>query len=103
MTFFAKQSQNMKLISACLDLIIHKIGCIVEKKEIDSIAIVPPSIARVHQLLKILQKKLAHLGLPILKIVKYYPHHIPVPQKSLKTREQRLRNAQETILISEKM
>ena len=102
MTFFAKQSQNIKLINACIELIIHKIACIVEKKEIDSIAIVPPSIARVNQLLKILQKKLAHIGLPVVKIVKYYPNKIPVPQKSLKTREQRLRNAQETILIAEK-
>ena len=102
MTFFAKQSQNIKLINACIEMIIHKIACIVEKKEIDSIAIVPPSIARVNQLLKILQKKLVYMWLPIVKIVKYYPNKIPVPQKSLKTREQRLRNAQETILIAEK-
>lgn len=102
MTFFAKQSQNKKLINQCIDMIIHKIICIVEKKDIDSIAIVPPSIARVNQLLKILQKKLQVLWYPIVGIVKYYPNQIPVPQKSLKTREQRLRNAQQTILISEK-
>ena len=102
MTFFAKQSQNKSLINQCIELIIHKITCIVEKKDIDSIAIVPPSIARVNQLLKILQKKLQILWYPIVDIVKYYPNKIPVPQKSLKTREQRLRNAQQTILIAEK-
>jgi hypothetical protein len=58
MTFFAKQSKNKNLINQCIELIIHKIISIVEKKDIDSIAIVPPSIARVNQLLKILQKKL---------------------------------------------
>lgn len=102
MTFFAKQSQNAKLINECIDMIIHKIVCIAEKKEIDSIAIVPPSISRVNQLLKILQKKLQQLWFAVVDIVKYYPHNIPVPQKSLKTREQRLRNAQQTILIAEK-
>ncbi len=34
--------------------------------------------------------------------MKYYPNQIPIPQKSLKTREQRKRNAQDTILIDDK-
>jgi len=34
--------------------------------------------------------------------VKYYPNGIAIPQKSLKTREQRIQNAKNTIFINDK-
>lgn len=101
LTFYAKQSQKLSLINTSVDMIIHKIRCLVGKYKIDHIAIVPPSIHRKNQLLKILKKKLEILELPFLSVVKDFPNDIPVPQKSLKNREQRLENAKKTIIVKE--
>jgi len=100
MTFYAKQSQNRTLIQECIQSIKLNIQCLVEHQRIDAIAIVPPSIARTQQLLKILQYELSSFGLPFIPLIKYFPNRIPVPQKSLKSREQRIRNAQETIIVN---
>jgi len=102
MTFFAKQSQNIRLINQCLALIKLKIQCIIQSENIKAIAIVPPSITRNNQLLKILKNQLTYIWLPFVSIDKYFPNRIPIPQKSLKTREQRTRNARDTIIVHEK-
>jgi adenine/guanine phosphoribosyltransferase-like PRPP-binding protein len=52
-------------------------------------------------LLKILKARLSVTSLPFVYISKYFPNQIPVPQKSLKTREQRIRNATETIIVDD--
>jgi len=39
--------------------------------------------------------------LPFVNIIKYYKNGIPIPQKSLKTREQRIKNARNTIFIDD--
>lgn len=101
MTFFAKQSQNKSLISECISAITLSIECLIKKNKIDAIAIVPPSIARTNQLLKILRQELVYLWLPFVNIIKYFPWKIPVPQKSLKSRDQRIRNAQQTIIVDD--
>ena len=101
LTFYAKQSQKLSLINASIDMIIHKIRCLIGKYKINHIAIVPPSIQRKNQLLKLLKKKLEILNLPFLSIVKDFPNDIPIPQKSLKNREQRLENAKKTIIVKE--
>jgi hypothetical protein len=58
MTFFAKQSQNMKLIKKCIDMIIYQIKCLIKEENIEAIAIIPHSINRINQILKILNKNL---------------------------------------------
>jgi len=58
MTFYAKQSQQPKLIQQSIDLVLRKILCLIKTKHIDAIAIVPHSIVRTQQLLKILKTKL---------------------------------------------
>jgi adenine/guanine phosphoribosyltransferase-like PRPP-binding protein len=40
--------------------------------------------------------------LPFVNIIKYYPNNIPIPQKTLKTREQRIQNAKNTIFVDDK-
>lgn len=102
MSFFAKQSQNIKLINEAIDMIILKLKCIIKFKKIDAIAVIPPSIIRKNQFLKILKKKLEIIWLPFVNIVKYYPHKIPIPQKSLKKREERIQNARDTIIVDDK-
>jgi len=102
MTFYAKQSQNKKLISSSISEIILKLKCVILKWNFDAIAITPWSIDRKNQLLHFLKKELNFLWLPFVNIVKYYPNNIPIPQKSLKSREQRIQNARNTIFIDDK-
>lgn len=101
MTFYAKQSQNIKLINQCLDMILLQLQCVIHNEWIDAIAITPRSITRNNQLLHILKNRLKKLWLPFVSLSKYFPNQIPVPQKSLKTREQRIRNATDTIIVDD--
>lgn len=102
MTFYAKQSQNKKLINEVNNNIFLKLECIVKSSEFDAIAITPWSIDRENQLLWFLKDKLEVLDLPFVNIIKYYPNDIIIPQKSLKTRQQRIKNAKNTIFIDDK-
>ena len=102
MTFYAKQSQNKKLIAEANNQIYLKLECIINKWNFDAIAIIPWSIDRKNQLLWLLKEKLKQLNLPFINIIKYYPNNIPIPQKSLKTRSQRIQNAKNTIFVEEK-
>ncbi|MCA9377294.1 hypothetical protein KC711_00005 [Candidatus Peregrinibacteria bacterium] len=68
-------------------------------KDIDAIALIPPSIDRKYQLLEIIGAKLAPMQIPLLPIYKYFPNRIPIAQKTLKTKEQREQNARSTIQI----
>ncbi len=101
MTFYAKQSQNISLINEAISLILPKIECVLSEYRIDAIALTPHSIKRTNQLLWVLKKKLKAFNLPFINIIKYYPHRIPIPQKSLKKREQRIKNARETIIVDD--
>lgn len=102
MTFYAKQSQNTKLISESIDEISYKLECIIKQEKYDAIAITPWSIDRKNQLLKILKNRIKDFKLPFINIIKYYSSWIIIPQKSLKTRKQRIQNAKNTIFIDDK-
>ena len=56
---------------------------------------------RILTILKELRKTLDLKSLPIIELVKYAPHGIIIAQKSLKTRDQRIQNAKETILLAD--
>ena len=60
------------------------------------------SIDRKNQLLIILKSKLKELKKPFVNIIKYYFTGISIPQKSLKTRKERIENAKNTIFIDDK-
>lgn len=62
----------------------------------------PWSIERKNQLLTYLREGIVVSGLPFIHIVKYYENGIPIPQKSLKTREERIQNARNTIYVHDK-
>jgi len=49
-----------------------------------------------------LKYQLEKLNLPFVNIIKYYENNIPIPQKSLKTRAQRIQNARNTIFVEDK-
>jgi len=101
MTFYAKQSQNKQLIKDSLSEIILKLECVIKKWNFDAIAITPWSIDRKNQLLHFLKKELEYLWLPFVNIIKYYPNNIPIPQKSIKTRVWRIKNARNTIFVDD--
>jgi len=102
MTFYAKQSQNSKLINQWIDEIFYKLECLIKNQKIDSIAITPWSIDRKNQLLWILKVRLWIFNLPFVNIVKYYENGIPIPQKSIKSKEGRIKNATNTIFVDDK-
>jgi len=99
LTFYAKLTQNKLLLDETIEAILPKLECLISREKIDAIAITPWSIERKNQLLKILSKKLKWLWIPQIKLVKYYRDGISMPQKSLKSRTERIQNARETIHI----
>jgi biotin operon repressor len=102
LTFYAKQSQNKTLIAESVSLVLPKLECLIAHEKPDAIAITPWSIERKNQLLHALKKSLTPQGISFVSIVKYHENGIAIPQKSLKTREERLLNAQNTIFIDDK-
>jgi predicted amidophosphoribosyltransferase/predicted transcriptional regulator len=99
--FYAKQAQQLDLVYQGIDLFIRKLECLIRNSKVDAIGFIPPSIKRQYQILDIIDKKIDHIAIPRINIVKYYPHKIPIPQKSLKTRQERQRNAEKTIFIND--
>jgi orotate phosphoribosyltransferase-like protein len=97
--FYAKQSQNKSLIKESLNLILPKLLCLIQREGFDAIAMTPWSIERKNQLLAYLRDAIIVSGLPFIQIVKYYENGITIPQKSLKTREDRIQNARNTIYV----
>lgn len=102
MTFYAKTSQNKNLISESLTEILPKLECLLAREYFDAIAITPWSIERKNQLLGALKKELLIFNLPFVNVIKYYEDSIAIPQKSLKTRAQRIENAKNTIFVDDK-
>jgi len=51
MTFYAKTSQNKKLIAESLEEILPKLECLITRGSFDAIAVTPWSIERKNQLL----------------------------------------------------
>jgi len=102
LTFYWKSTQNKNLINESIEEIFSKLECKIKTEKYDAIAITPWSIDRKNQLLSILKNKLKILDLPFVNIIKYYSSWITIPQKSLKTREQRIKNAKNTIFVDDK-
>lgn len=101
-TFYGKQSQNKELLRISVDMIHPQLRCLILKEWIDAIAITPWSIDRKNQLLWALKKKLSLFGIPFINIIKYSESGIVIPQKTLKTPEERIENARNTIFIHDK-
>ena len=98
-TFYAKDTQHKQLINTAIWLILRQLECLVVSSDVDALAFTPHSRKRQIQLLEELEKQLDTWDLPHIELVKYAPHGVVIAQKSLKTREQRIQNARETILI----
>lgn len=97
--FYAKTTQNKDLIKQTFEILLPKLECLLQKEKFDAIWVIPWSIERKNQILWMLKKELKVFDLPFINIIKYYKNNIAISQKSLKTREQRLQNAKNTIFI----
>ncbi|MCL1876491.1 ArsR family transcriptional regulator [Candidatus Saccharibacteria bacterium] len=100
MMFYAKQSQNRILIARIAELIRPHLQNVIAMESVDTIAFVPPSIDRKVQFLKLLKWNLA-IDMPETFLEKRYPGQVRIAQKSLKTLNERIDNARNTIFISD--
>ncbi len=94
---YAKQSQNVKMIKELIMDIKPHVQYLIKKFKIDAVAFVPPTVKREIQFMKELER---HLNLDIKKIpVLKIKTEVSVPQKTLNKLEDRIENAQKTMLI----
>jgi acylphosphatase len=96
---YAKQSQDKKLMKEIIDEIKPKIRKVIKKFKIDGIGFIPPTVKRETQLMKVLEKGLSG-DLRKVKIAKIRTT-VAVPQKTLNKLEDRIENAQNTIVVEE--
>ena len=96
---YAKQGQNRFLMKIMMLEIESRIVGFINKHKVDAIGFIPPTIRREVQLMKFMQTYL-HIPLPVIELKKL-SGIIPVPQKSLSKLEERIRNAENTFLVTE--
>lgn len=96
---FAKQSQDLDLMNQMIDDIKPSVLAVIEKFNIDSVAFIPPTVKREHQLMKQIQKRL-NLDVRSVSLVKIKTPVI-VPQKTLNKLDDRIINAHETIVVND--
>lgn len=101
LTFYAKLTQDRSLLEESIATVFAKLECLIARENIDAIAITPWSIERKNQLLSILGKRLSIIDIPQISLVKYYKNNIAIPQKSLKTKHERVENARNTIFVED--
>ena len=96
---FAKQGQNKKLMQEIIDIVKERTEKLVKEKKIDAVGFIPPTIKRHLQFMQVLKKGL-NLSLPNINLVKV-SGAIPVPQKGLSKIEDRIINAQVSIIVKD--
>jgi predicted amidophosphoribosyltransferase len=100
LVMYSKQSQDRKMIKKVVKMIKEDVQSIIEKKNIQAIGFVPPSIDRKVQFMRILQDEL-NISLPVINIIKLHGE-IVVPQKTLSKIDDRIKNAKETMVVDDK-
>lgn len=97
---YAKQGQNKYLMNIMMKEARPKITSLVNQLGVDAVGFVPPTIRREVQIMKYIQSDL-RLALPVIDIKKL-SNIIPVPQKSLSSLDERIRNAEHTFAVTER-
>jgi DNA-binding Lrp family transcriptional regulator len=95
-----KQSQNQKIINQVCYEVKDRIIDFVQKNKIDAVAFIPPTTPRKPQFMDEFQKIL-DLKLPLIKLEKIV-NDIAIQQKTLKSSQDRIENAQNTIFVDDK-
>jgi predicted amidophosphoribosyltransferase len=97
MLFHAKQSQDEKLMRKTFDMMREKLLSLIEHIQPDAIGFIPPTLMRKKQIMKELQNYLS-LDFPFIQIQKIKTP-ITVQQKSLKNIDDRIMNADKTMIV----
>ena len=97
---YAKQSQNTQLIRRLVEEIKPRISNIISKYSINAVLFVPPTVKREVQFMKELERYL-YVLLPTIAVIKIKTPII-IPQKTLAKLQDRIENAQKTIIVDDK-
>lgn len=97
--YYAKQMQSTALMKEIIRLTAKKIKCLQRSYTFDAVCYVPRSLPREKQLMTSLRYG-RDIKLPHVTLTKAI-RDVVVPQKSLKTTQERIRNASETLLVPE--
>jgi DNA-binding Lrp family transcriptional regulator/hypoxanthine-guanine phosphoribosyltransferase len=100
MLLYAKQSQDKKLIRELIDDIEPRIRKLIKDHDIDAIGFIPPTVKREVQFMKELENY-SNLNLKKINLVKVKTE-IAIPQKTLNKLEDRMENAEKTIIVDDK-
>lgn len=100
LVLYGKQSQSKEMVKQVAGECQGLIKKIIGRFGIEAVGFLPHSIPRRIQFLKELRKQLK-LNFPEVELVKAYRGKIPVAQKSLASLEERVENAQSTIMIGD--
>jgi hypothetical protein len=96
---YAKQGQSIFLMNIIIEEIKERIHSFIKDQKADAVAFVPPSIGREIQFMRFLKNNL-NLSLPHMDIKKINGL-IPLPQNSIQRMEDKIRNADNTYVVSE--
>ncbi|HLZ89266.1 MAG TPA: hypothetical protein VKQ52_18550 [Puia sp.] len=97
---YAKQGQNKFLMRLMMELIGPRLKTFLQAQGADAVGFIPPTIRREVQLMKVIQAQL-NIALPVVEIKKI-SGLIPVPQKSLSKLDERIRNAENTFVVTDR-
>lgn len=96
----AKQGQNRKLILEIVEIIREPLHNFIGREKIEAVGFIPPTIQRNVQFMKVMEKGL-NLPLPHLSLRKISGEFV-VPQKALSKIEDRISNAQVSLMVNER-
>jgi hypothetical protein len=100
MLLYAKQSQNKTLIRELIYDIEPRIKKLIKDYDIDAIGFIPPTVKREVQFMKELENH-SDFNLKKINLVKVKTE-IAIPQKTLNKLEDRMENADKTIIVDDK-
>ncbi|MBI2410589.1 MAG: DeoR family transcriptional regulator [Candidatus Kerfeldbacteria bacterium] len=97
---YAKQGQNRRLMNQLVNDIRPHVEYLIAEYRIDAIGFIPPTVKREVQLMHELKRRLAvpQRNIALTKVTS----DVAVPQKTLSKLEDRIENANKTILLTEK-
>lgn len=95
--FHGKQTENSELMKKVFEQVIPKLNQVTKNGNYDAVGFIPPSVPRTIQFMKELQKKI-NIQLPIIPIEKI-KNNIIIQQKSLKDMQDRIQNAENTLVV----
>ncbi len=97
---YGKQSGDKNIIKEIIEIIKTKVEGLIKEKDIDVVGFIPWTVKRDTQIMREIEKKL-NLSIKTIKVEKIKTK-IVVPQKTLSKLNDRVENAEKTIVLTEK-